>query len=716
MKKRFFGLFLAILFILNVFTSFSYADTNGKVILVVINRTSLENMLSIDRIKQELNDRGYIGLMNIRGSRGTSDVRSYATIGSGTRAYINYRSLDFQTLDEQSKKIYERRTGKKAKYINNLNINTLRSESLAGEYSAVLGALGTELKNNDLRVSVIGNADTDTEQRREICLIGMDENGQIENGNIDFINIDDNTMPFGIKTDYKRLIADTKKFYDKSDLLVVELGDTYRLDLYRNNLNLNSYNKMKEKIYDNISGYLDELFNIASENDRIYILSPYPTLEHFRAGYRLSPVIVFEKDSKGILASSTTRRKGLIGNVDIPVDILEYFGKESPAMIGRTIQKISKDNNIDFLNYEYEKIVSTYNIRIPTLYTYAVFQMIVWIIALLAIFMKKKIPKQLFNAFVAILKFTLVIPFVLLIEPILNLNSELSIILAAIGLSFVAFYIVHKFVKDDLNKITILSSITFLGILIDAATGQNMIKNSLLGYDPIIGARYYGIGNEYMGVLIGSIILSLSSLLEKNKISKLVLSLVLFMCIFILGHPKMGANVGGTITAVFAFTFLILKVYDVKVDIKKIILILTLVVLVVGTMAFIDINFSKSQSHLGGAIQDIITTGPIIIIQIIRRKIEMNLRLIGVSIWSKVLILGVIIVGILFNKPSGILKKLCDIYPNIEKGWQAIIAGSIVGFLVNDSGVVAAATSILYVIVPVLLLIMKDIDKLKSQE
>ena len=49
--------------------------------------------------------------------------------------------------------------------------------------------------------------------------------------------------------------------------------------------------------------------------------------------------------------------------------------------------------------------------------------------------------------------------------------------------------------------------ITLLALDIDLLTGATMIKSSVLGYDPMAGARYYGVGNEYMGVMIGCAIL-----------------------------------------------------------------------------------------------------------------------------------------------------------------------------------------------------------------
>ncbi|WP_099192146.1 hypothetical protein [Tepidibacter mesophilus] len=713
MKKKFLVLFLLIVVLINSAPDMSFANEKGKVILININRTSITDFENIEYLNNKMNETGYVGLMNIKGSNGTSDIRSYASIGAGTRAYINPLDIDFRTLNENNKEIYLRRTGINPGYINNLDVNKTNVSNEKGEYGAFLGAIGYEFNNKNLDLAILGNADTDEEKNREIALIGMDQNGQIENGNIEDINIKDQTMPFGIRTDYDKLKEETQKYYDENNLLIVELGDTYRLDMYKENLNEASYEKIKREIYSNISDYLEKVFEISNKDDRIYIISAYPEKQDYIDGYSLSPIVLFDGEGKGLITSGTTRRKGVLSNLDISADIFDYFGIKSDVIVGKTIQKISYDNNMEFLSKDYDKIVSNMKIRIPVLYTYAAFEMIMWIIMLVAIFFRHKTPKNTFRVLCAILKFTISIPFVLLIAPLLNYSTKGSIITCIIGLLIIVYFIVYKFVKDDLSKLILLSALVAGGVLIDGATGQNMIKSSLLGYDPIIGARYYGIGNEYMGVLIGSLIFSVVGMLQKNIINKKVASLILLASIVILGHPKMGANVGGTITAVFSFLYLIMTLYDIKVDLKKMIFIGVAVVGVVSTMAIIDIYFIKSQSHLAGAIKKITSGGPFVILQIITRKIAMNMKLIGVSIWSKVLILGLLIVIVLFQKPVGILKKVCDKYSYLAKGWTSIIVASIIGFLVNDSGVVAAATSIAYVIIPVLVLLTKELDTSK---
>ena len=718
MKGRFTAVFLTILFVLQSLFASSYAQNeSGKVILIMLNRTGMEDILEIKSIKEELDSRGYVSLMNIKGSKGTSDIRSYASIGWGTRAYLKPEDIDFVTSDDENSVIFKRRTGIEPKNINNININMLKSSNESGEYGAYLGILQKELSENGKTISVIGNSNIPEQNRSYASLLAMDENGSIESGKIDGINVQDDYMPFGMRTDYEALKEHTRDYYSKSDVLAIELGDTGRLDLYRENLNQKTYGEMHNKIYGNISDYISYVMSeLADSRDRIYIVSPYPTLLEYKNYKRLSPAFIFEGQGKGVLYSNTTRREGVIGNVDIAADVLDYFGIKSDFMVGRSIQKIERSDNTEFLRSEFEKMSTTYQLRMPVLYSYAVFEMLLWISIFICILIKGVIPKKAFGALSEVLQLTVVMPFVLLVEPIFRATSISLVLTIIISLTVILYIALKKLVKGNIERFMVISIMTGIGILADAATGQELIKRSIFGYDAMIGARYYGVGNEYMGILIGASLLSVAGLLQKKKIKKTAAIIMLAITIVILGFPKMGANVGGTITASFCFLFFVLRMYNVKIDFKKLIAISAFVCVVVAGMAFIDIFLIGSKSHLAGAIQSIISGGPVVILQIISRKLAMNASLIGGSIWSKVFIMALFIVGVLFYRPFGILKRVCNEKEFLKKGWISIIVGSFVGFAVNDSGVVSAATSISFVIISVLLLIMEKIAHENGQQ
>ena len=55
-----------------------------------------------------------------------------------------------------------------------------------------------------------------------------------------------------------------------------------------------------------------------------------------------------------------------------------------------------------------------------------------------------------------------------------------------------------------------------LWLLLDVLTGSSLIRLSPLGYDVMLGARFYGIGNEYMGILVGSSLLAALSIRDRQ--------------------------------------------------------------------------------------------------------------------------------------------------------------------------------------------------------
>lgn len=257
MRKKIISFLATFIIILTSASQYSFADdmsTRGKVIFIDMNRTSMSNMLRIKSLREELDNRGYIGLMNIRGDKGSDDRRSYASMGAGGRANVaNEEDINFESSSKDRNIVFESATGKSAKGINNLTINKSINENLNfGEYGSVLGSLGQSLSENGLKASVLGNSDIIENgqliKNRNLCLTAMDEYGRIPNGNVDTINKKDLSMPYGISTDYDKLIVETKEAYKNNDVVFVELGDTYRLDLYKPNLNEKTYESVKDNI------------------------------------------------------------------------------------------------------------------------------------------------------------------------------------------------------------------------------------------------------------------------------------------------------------------------------------------------------------------------------------------------------------------------------------------------------------------------------------
>lgn len=716
MNKKIASLVLVFIILICSIPTNSFADSNHKTIVINMNRSNLSDFIEIPSIKKELENRGYISLMNIRGDQGTDDKRSYASIGAGGRVNTYNRDfIGFRNGTKDNKEIYESVTGAKAKEINDLEINRSINDNIEkGTYGSTLGSLGQTLNDNNLSVAVLGNADTSIEKEdfnRNIASMAMDNLGRVDKGNIENINIVDNAMPFGIRTDYNKLIKETEEYYNESDVMFIELGDTYRLDLYRPYLNENSYINMEKEIHKNINLYIKKVIDMVNENDKIYFISAFPKDIDYKNKRRLSPVIKLDGNGKGILKSATTRRDGIVGNVDIGVDILNDFGLTSETMVGRALEKIDKNDNLEFISSEYSKIVSISNVRGNIINTFVNFVAIALVISIILLLFKNKIEKdkQIFIILEELLKFGLIMPLSFLLAPILNLNSQIGIYVSIVLIGLV-IYLVAKtlFKNDNIKQVGFIAVVSIIVIIVDAIFGSYLMKNSIMSYDPIVGARYYGIGNEYQGIIIGASIIGMTLLLDNKKLPKIMVPIVSLVILFISASPTMGANVGSAISESVALIIFIMLVFDIKLDLKKIIIALVGAGIVVVAFAAIDM-LTGAKSHLSLFINQILVEGPTAIIETFSRKISMNLKLMKTSIWVNIIAIGILSIVLIRVFYKKIFKNVMKNNKYISKALIAISAGAFTTLMVNDSGVVSAATTMLYIAIPFVLKMINEI-------
>jgi hypothetical protein len=229
----------------------------------------------------------------------------------------------------------------------------------------------------------------------------------------------------------------------------------------------------------------------------------------------------------------------------------------------------------------------------------------------------------------------------------------------------------------------------------------------------MVGARFYGIGNEYMGILIGSTIMAaslmVSRLNEKRKLAIALTALIFIITTFCLAAPNLGTNVGGTIAASVAFLTTFLLFLNIKFRPKTIFIVACAVILLL--LSFIAFDLSRplhQQSHIGQTARLIINGGWIEIFNIVNRKLAMNMKLLRYTVWSRVLLASIMVLAILFYKPRGLMKSIYIEHPIIFKGFIGLVTGALVAFAFNDSGVVAAATTMIFGAPPLIYLVLNE--------
>lgn len=668
MKAR--KLLVFLLLLIFIFSKASYGDRPvDKVYLIVINRLTLDDIEKMDNLKKLVSS-GSIGLMNTKGFSSYTGVDSFLTINSSEKTYGNYNTIYFVQLEPNGPLM-----NKDIKKIIGLNSNN--------NYLPNIGAIGDNLHSVGLKTAIYGNSDSISTPYRLSALIPMDSQGIVDYGNIDNITVEDLDNPLLLKTDYDKLLGEVKN--SLGDLIVIETGDLDRLFRNFNFLSEEEYISLRNDILLDIDDFVGKLIsNIDSTNSIVMIISPNSSDINIDDS-KLTPIIIWGKDiKKGILTSATTKRRFLVSNIDIGPTIMDFFNGPKDNMSGNSIKVIEANVSINDVEVINEQINTTSKVRYNSLYYYGIFSIVVLSIFILQTITKIRLPEKWQDITRILLYEVLIIPSIFILVSLFRIRSLFGYLIILFTFIVMIFIILWLARKNE-SLVLYIGLFSTILIILDLMLRGHISRFSVLSHDPIIGARYYGIGNEMVGLLLGSVTLfSMEILKRKNK--SIIPLLIYILSAILVAHPSFGANVGGTIAFGIAIAFYIKEYFDKKLNVKKFILIFISLVLVISVMAFIDINYNPNPTHLGKNILLIKDRGLSYAVQIAIRKILTNIRLTGNSFWTYLLLVNLIFQGSLFY-------YLYKIDMNILLPSIAGLGGVIGGFLFNDSGLLLASIS-----------------------
>ncbi|TBL78701.1 hypothetical protein, partial [Paenibacillus thalictri] len=402
--------------------------------------------------------------------------------------------------------------------------------------TAIPGLLGSILHSHGISTEAWGNADTGIVHsgqegllRRYAGLAVMDRAGLISGGATDDRVLRRNPLaPYGVSVNYPFLLAQLKP--NSPMVTMVELGDLQRLYEEKEAYSQERFASLKQQVLAGLDGFVGDIMHKLGENDELWIVSPKINSDAQSLKMQLSPVIRYRDNQPGgLLTSETTHRPGIVAYTDLAPSLLARFGLERPeAMTGFAMR--SEANPVAYVQLlgEVQKAADIYQWRPPVLYSLAVFEVLALLAALLtavrpsmkwgaqrgtqialrqneaarqairtALFVILLIPAALlWMGWFAELPFTLV------------LAGSLTVVgLMAYGLAKLP----GKNLGYALAWSGLLNTVLIVG---DTLRGAHAMQHSLLGYDTMIGARYYGVGNELMGVLLGAALLALTSALQ----------------------------------------------------------------------------------------------------------------------------------------------------------------------------------------------------------
>lgn len=586
---------------------------------------------------------------------------------------------------------------------------------------ATPGLLGTNLHQAGLSTAALGNADLPGLPQRSMAVIAMDRNGIIDHGDVsgDLLN-GDRDKALGYITDYEALKQAFQKYIKSSDFMVIDLGDLARLEQSKPNLTDRVYYRERLRIlkeYDSFLAWLEKSLDLDQSRLLFASLAPSPRSIEDRRLFGLIAV-KGEGITSGLLTSPTTRRSGIVALIDIAPSICDYLGAPTARLTGRPWHTVDGYGNLETIQLIEKRTVLTNRLRPSLVKGYVVLHLVVLAVVILCLFIKPEAGKYLRPLLLGLLA----IPLVWLLVCLYPIVDPYLYVLMCLALTvLIVFFSLRLSWKHSLDPPLVICLLTVAVLLVDTSVNGYLLRYSVLSYDPMSGARYYGIGNEYVGVLLGSVIMGAALLVERFSVRwwepRLLMTAMFLLTAVIIGAPQCGSEFGGFLAGLAAFAYTFLRFFKIRLRFKGVLAGCGLILIICLGLFFLDFSRPPElRTHLGQLVTSVQSQGLGVFLGIVTRKLAMNLKLIKYTIWTKVLLGTFLALGVLCYRPVGIFKRVLLSYPSVAIGLEGSLVGTLLTLAFNDSGIVSAATAIIFPAVILFYLVLQQTTPFEQKE
>lgn len=497
------------------------AQRHPPVIVVIANYLSLQDLMNAGPSASFLLENSAVALVNTGPERKPVLDARYLAMAAGTRAIGVRDALGFYQADEtiqgrSAGDIYLSQMGGAMIGPEVVCIGLprlLRANKQPAFREESIGLIGDAFHKAGLCTAVVGNSDMPDKPLRLAGLLTMDRKGIVDSGVVSPAD-----MPierFGTyDPDKPQVRGVVSTLLRDHSLVVIEMGCLNRLESMRADMTDRAYASERGFCISDVEMFLGDMIIEAQRSKAtLIVVTPCRSQSDGRWS-NLTPVIVFRADRQpGLLKSATARTPGLISNIDIAPTIISAAGLKAPDFVtGRPAIRVRTDTRQMVKRLErMERIaVRNYGLQIPVLVCIGA---IVFTSATATeIALRRRIRARLRRLLGAALLVSFSLPAALLLvdglegEGIaryaLNLVGGIAVVL---GISCVIAILLGRLRRDRRvslpGAVFLATSVLVLG---DVLTGAKLLRWSIISCDLITGFRYYGIGNEYMGVLIGA--------------------------------------------------------------------------------------------------------------------------------------------------------------------------------------------------------------------
>lgn len=706
------------------------ASNKPKVVLVIADYLSLPDLIAGDHPAiSRLVSYGGVGLISSGGPGTRLAESAYATASAGSTSWgnssVNQSFSASETKEDEpdsAQAIFHRRTGgTTASGVVELDLGPLIRENKDRPSAAMPCALGDVLHQAGKKTAVFGNSDLFEDIHRRAAILASTSQGSIDMGDVSSrVTRPERFSPVGFVTDSSRMADDVNAALKSADFIVVDFGDTTRVELMKTQLSAQAYKIHRKNAIANLDSFLNRIIS-GNAGDATIILASLVPPRRLEDGdpKRLAPILVSRPGSiEGAVISTTTRTAGLISVFDLAPTVLTALGvSKSGAMIGSPITVApAKQSAALRLN----SLVALNAVMLwPLLSVLATLGISTIIIACLVLFFKKAAWARPIVKTLIVLSMSSPTAMIFATQGTPELAPflirQFSLMAAFTAGSFAVAALLKRLWPERLSRmldalpIVVLSIATCIVLFVDAIHGGQLVRYTLINSSDFEGFRFYGIGNEYMGVWLGMALIAIVWLrecwsgIEGRRLGRLLILAVSIAIISALGFPHSGANAGGAVAAVVGLGLAYISGVKKRFSVWDAFILTAVGVATVVGIGFLDLKFSPTApSHIGLTASMGERQGYSYIFAIVARKITMNLGLLATkqsiaALWGGVPLAALWFLGV-GRKVNGMLADR----PRMVWGIRATLVCTAVAFLFNDSGAVAGGLIFAYLVIALL--------------
>jgi hypothetical protein len=405
------------------------------------------------------------------------------------------------------------------------------------------------------------------------------------------------------------------------------------------------------------------------------------------------PIGIAGRGFDGNLTSDSTRIEGYVLSTDVAPTILEHVGIEVPPEMSG--QPIEAEGAVDVAAIESlgERMGVISSRRGPVVGL----NIVIWLVGLVLVALASR--GRLARSAVRVVGLTIVyMPLLLLLGAALEPSESAERLLVLLGSPLLAG--ATLLAAPGYRALAIASALTVSAYAIDVIAGSPLTSFSLLGPNPGLGVRFYGIGNELEALLAVLVVAGTGAGLTafaagaSRRTAGAVFVASGLLAAFVFAAGRFGADVGAAI--VFPVGAAVAAVAVTGRGKRPVALaVLAAPFLVLALLALVDL-LSGANAHLTRSVLDAGGLGDLA--DVAQRRLQLSARSFARPVLLAFLPLAIGLAALAYLRRDR-LKAWLEGVPAMRAGLVGALAATLIGTLANDSGALLLEVGTAYLLV-----------------